>query len=109
MDEQLSLRKMTFDDIEYDDDWLVIWSGLPIGRILKQSGIAYGKPDWFWSITFQHIRERGRDRGVGANLENCKVAFKAAWLAMRARLTDEDISKARRHDAAVQGRAGSKS
>jgi len=40
--DQLTLREMTFEGIPYDDDWLVIWRGLAVGRILKQSGGAYG-------------------------------------------------------------------
>jgi hypothetical protein len=37
---QLTLRKTTIDGIAYDDDWLVMWRGLNIGRILKQSGVT---------------------------------------------------------------------
>jgi hypothetical protein len=85
-DDQLILRKTTFGDGRvYPDDWQVFWRGLPIGRILKQSGVAYEKPDWFWSITFQYIKARGLDRGVAANLDECKVRFKATWADWRAR------------------------
>lgn len=104
-DEQISLRKMAFEGIPYDDDWLVIWRGMPIGRILKQSGIAWGRPDWFWSITIQYVNPRGLDRGVAADFEGCKVAFKAAWADMRARLSDEDIAKERRHYDELQSRS----
>jgi hypothetical protein len=93
-DDQLTLRKTTFGDGEtYPDDWQVFWRGLP----LKQPGIAYGKPDWFWSITFQYIKERRLDRGVAANLDECKVRFKATWADWRARLTEGDIARERRH------------
>jgi hypothetical protein len=45
--EQLTLRKTTFGGIPYDDNWLVIWRGLAIGRILKQSSVTMGVPAWF--------------------------------------------------------------
>lgn len=46
----LTLRKMTLEGIPHDDDWLVMWRGLNIGRILKQSGVTMGVPAWFWGI-----------------------------------------------------------
>jgi hypothetical protein len=52
-DEQLTLRKTTFGDGEvYPDDWLVFWRGLPVGRILKQPGVPYGRPNWWWGVNF---------------------------------------------------------
>ena len=33
--DQLSLRKMAFDSIEYDDDLVVIWRDRAMERILK--------------------------------------------------------------------------
>lgn len=34
-DDRLSLRKMSFDGIEYDD-WLVIWRGVAVGQMIRQ-------------------------------------------------------------------------
>lgn len=104
-EERLSLRKMVFDGIEYDDDWLVIWHGLAIGRILKQSGVAYGKPNWFWSITYSGTVKPVRGNGVATDLEDGKAAFRAAWDELRARLTDETIERFRRHEADLERRA----
>lgn len=94
--EQLTLGKMTFDGIPYDDDWLVIWRGLPIGRILKQSGVAYGQPDWWWGIDFDHGPQPTSRRGNGRDLAECQAAFKKAWAAYRPSITDAAIEKVRR-------------
>jgi len=104
-DEGLSLRKMLFDRIEYDDDWLVIWRGLPIGRILKQSGVAFGKPNWFWSITYHGPVRPAVGSGVAKDLDDGKAAFKAAWAELRARLRDEEIERFARQEAASDRRA----
>lgn len=102
--EHLSLRKMSFDGIEYDD-WLMIWRGLTIGRILRQSGVAYGKPDWFWSVTYSGTVNPTRGSGVATDLEDGKAGFKAAWAELRARLIDEEIERFKRQEAASDRRA----
>lgn len=71
--DQLTLREMTFEGIPYDDDWLVIWRGLAVGRILKQSGGAYGKPNWFWSITYGGTVTPARGSGVATDLKDGKA------------------------------------
>lgn len=102
--EQLTLRKMTFEGTPYDDDWLVIWRGLAVGRILKQSGVAYGKPNWFWSITYSGTVRPARGNGVATDLEDGKAGFRAAWAELRSRLSDEEIERFRRHDADLERR-----
>jgi hypothetical protein len=37
-----------------DDDYLVIWRGLTIGRIMLASGVPSGRPQWTWSC---HLRD----------------------------------------------------
>lgn len=103
--EQLTLRKMTFEGIPYEDDWLVIWRGVAVGRIIKQSGVAYGKPNWFWSITYSGTVKPARGNGVAIDLEDGKAGFKSARAELRARLTDEDIERFRRHEADLERRA----
>ncbi|WP_398473076.1 hypothetical protein [Tardiphaga sp.] len=103
--EQLTLRKMTFEGIPYEDDWLVMWRGLDVGRILKQSGVAYGKPNWFWSITYTGTVKPARGSGVATDLEDGKAGFKTAWAELRARLTDEEIERFRRHESDLERRA----
>jgi hypothetical protein len=102
--EQLTLRKMTFDGIPYDDDWLVIWRGLAIGRILKQSGITMGVPNWFWGINMSGMPQPAHWKGNGAGLADCQRQFKAAWARVRAGLSDEEIEAWRQRDAATEKR-----
>jgi hypothetical protein len=71
LDDHLALWKTTFDGIAYDDDWLVIWRGLTIGRILKQSGVACGHPDWWWGVDFDRRPQAADMRGVGRDFNEC--------------------------------------
>ncbi len=103
-DEQLAHRKMTFEDIAYDDDWLVIWRGLAVGRISKQSGIAYVKPNWFWTITYSGTLKPARGGGVATDLEYGKAGFKAAWAELRSRLTDDEVERFRQREEATERR-----
>jgi hypothetical protein len=34
--------------LSYPDDYQVIWRGLPIGRIMKQSRVQFGKQEWWF-------------------------------------------------------------
>jgi hypothetical protein len=99
----LALRPMTFEDITYDDDYLVIWRGLPIGRILKQPGVAYGQPNWWWGIHFVQ-RQTPDLRGVERDLDACKARLREAWERLSAKLTDADVDAFCRHNDAVERR-----
>jgi len=63
-DDGLKLRPMTFEGIRYDDDYHVMWRDLSVGRILKQSGVAWGQPDWYWGINFGQRPQGGDARGA---------------------------------------------
>ena len=102
--EQLTLRKMTFEGIPYDDDWLVKWQGLNVGRILKQSGVTTGVPAWFWGINVSGMPQPAHWKGNGTGLADCQRQFKAAWATVRAGLSDEQIEAWRRRDAATEAR-----
>jgi hypothetical protein len=104
-DDPLKLRKMAFDGIQYDDDWLVMWRGIPVGRILKQNDAPLGKPRWWWGVNFDQRPQGGDGRGVGTDLEDCKRQFKVAWQRVRTGLTAEDIATAIRNDAEADRRA----
>jgi len=90
----LFLRITEIGGIKHADDYLVIWDGISIGRILKQPGIPHGRPDWSWSVGFPHKPQQAWMRGMEANLEECKRRFKLAWSGVYAKLTPEDIQKA---------------
>src|SRR5258708_1078165 len=46
----LALRPTVIGGDKLDDDWQVIWGGIPIGRILKAPGIPVGLPNWSWGV-----------------------------------------------------------
>ena len=94
--DQLALRKMRFDDIVYDDVYLVIWREVSVGRILKQSGIPMGNPAWFWGINFDARPQTMDMRGMCRDLDECKVAFRAAWERYRPQITEADYERAKR-------------
>jgi hypothetical protein len=104
-DEELKLRPMTFEGIRYDDDWLVIWRGLTVGRILKQSGISAGSPQWWWGVNFDQRPQGADGKGTGRDLEDCKQKFKVVWERTRRGLTDEDFETAKRNDEEAERRA----
>jgi hypothetical protein len=105
-EEQLILRKTTFGDgHNYPDDWQVFWRGLPIGRILKQPGVPFGRPNWWWGVNFDQRPQQADHKGVCADIEECKRRFKVAWSAVRRTITDADIAAFRRHLAAGPARA----
>lgn len=94
--EQLTLQKMTSDGIAYDDDWLVMWRDLTIGRILKQSGVAWGQPAWFWGINFDARPQTEQMRGMRRDLAECQQAFRNAWEVYRPSITEADFERASR-------------
>jgi hypothetical protein len=63
---------------------------------LTQSGIAHGKPDWWWGVQFEQ-RQTEDLRGVGRDLDDCKAKSKTPWVSVRARLSDAEIAAVARH------------
>jgi hypothetical protein len=102
--DHLTIKKTTFDGIAYDDDWLVMWRGLAIGRILKQSGVTMGVPAWFWGINMSGMPQPAHWRGNGTGLADCQRQFKAVWATVRAGLSDAEIEVWHRRDAATEAR-----
>lgn len=84
-DDDLSLRSMKFEGFTLADDWLVIWRGQPVGRILKRSDVASGEPDWYWRVEFEQ-RQTDDMRGVERDFDSCKARFREAWQRLRAGL-----------------------
>lgn len=93
--DQVALRRTVIAGQSYDDDYVVIWDELSIGRILKQPGMPKGRPNWSWGVALPNVPQQTWMRGIEVDLEECKRRFKLAWGAVHAKLTDEDIAKAR--------------
>ncbi len=92
-EETLELRPYMIDGVRQDDDFEVVWRGLPVGRILKEPG----NPHWWWGCNVYGRPSIPNDRGPAINFKDCQVRFKLAWARMRPTLTEQDIAIAMRH------------
>ena len=88
-DETIALRVTVIGGLGYPDDFTVIWRDLPIGRIMKISGVRL-----WWGCNFDGQLSLDDDSGNGIDLDDCKAKFLIAWTRIRAALTDADIAKA---------------
>lgn len=98
--ETIALRPAVVDGVRRDDDFEVLWRGLPIGRILKQPD----NPHWWWGCNVYGQPATDGDRGPAINFKDCQVRFKLAWARIRPTLTEEAIAVAMRHAETLQPR-----
>ena len=91
--ESVALRPTVIDGKRQEDDYEVIWRGLPIGRIMKSPA----DPHWWWGCNVYGLPAGANDRGPGINFKDCQLRFKIAWTRIRAGLTEADIAVASRH------------
>jgi hypothetical protein len=91
--ESVALRPAVIDGQRQEDNYEVIWRGLPIGRIMKPPGEKH----WWWACNVYGQPLAATDRGPGINFKDCQLRFKIAWTRIRAGLTEEDISIAALH------------
>ena len=96
--ETIGLRPAVVDGVRRDDDFEVIWRGLPIGRILKQ----HDNPHWWWGCNVYGQQPTPGDRGPAINFKDCQVRFKLAWAKIRPTLTEEAIAIAAQHAETLQ-------
>ncbi len=96
-DEALTLRVTVIDGQRCADDFIVIWRGLTIGRIMLASGARSGRTQWTWSCYLGGRLTRGGENGIGTGFADCKKQFREAWEWIRATLTDQDIATAREY------------
>jgi len=91
--ETIALRPTVIGGVRQDDDYEVVWRGLPVGRILKQAD----SPHWWWACTVYGLPPTPGDRGPAINYKDCQVRFRLAWARIRPALTEEAIQAATRH------------
>ena len=91
--ESVALRPTVIDGKRQEDDYEVIWRGMPIGRIMKPPV----DPHWWWACNVYGQPPVANDRGPGINFKDCQLRFKIAWTKIRAGLTEDDIAIASRH------------
>lgn len=89
----IALRPTVIGGIRQDDDFEVVWRGIPVGRIMKQAG----GPHWWWACTVYGLPATANDRGAAINYKDCQVRFRLAWARIRPTLTEEIIQAATQH------------
>lgn len=102
--ESVALRPTVIDGRRQEDNFEVIWRGLPIGRIMKPPGEAH----WWWGCNVYGQPLGANDRGPGINFKDCQFRFKIAWTRIRAALTEEDIAVASQYAEKLAGQQPSK-
>lgn len=101
--ETIALRPNVIDGVRHDDDYEVIWRGLPVGRILR----APDSPHWWWSCNVYGQPPTPNDRGPAINFKDCQVRFKLAWVRIKTTLTEQDIAIAIKHALGLTQRSQS--
>jgi len=96
--ETIALRPAVVDGVRCDDNFEVLWRGIPIGRILKQPDNAH----WWWGCNVYGQPATPGDRGPAINFKDCQVRFKLAWARIRPTLTEEAIAAATLHATTLQ-------
>ncbi len=96
--ETISLHPTMVDGVRQDDDYEVIWRGLPVGRIMRQ----YDSRQWWWGCNVYGLPPTTGDRGPAIDFRDGQVRFKLAWARIRPTLTAEQIAVATQHAAGRQ-------
>ncbi|MFB9267905.1 PilZ domain-containing protein [Bradyrhizobium erythrophlei] len=91
--ETISLRPTIVDGVRQDDDYDVVWRGIPVGRIMRQ----YDSRQWWWGCNVYGRPPTTGDRGPAIDFKDGQVRFKLAWARVRPTLTTEEIAVATRH------------
>lgn len=79
MPAMLTLSPMKFDDITYEDDYLVRWKGEVVRRILRHREMPMGQPSWYWGINLSPLPQPADWKSYAASLDDAKAAFKDRW------------------------------
>lgn len=92
----LTLRKTLIGDETAPDDFVVIWDGIEIGRIFRQSGApAHGGETWWWGITLHRPPLPAPIEGKCRDLNEAKHQFRDRWAAIMPLLSEDDIAAVR--------------
>jgi hypothetical protein len=91
---ELLLRKTVIAGETAADDYVIIWNGITIGRILKVAGVGGGNA-WNWGVSFPHKPQLPQHRGQATDLEDAKRRFKVVWSSIERELTEDDVTRAK--------------
>lgn len=103
----LTLRKTVIAGETAPDDYVVMWNGLRVGRILRVGAVG-GGTGWNWGASFPHKPQPPSHRGQADDLDDAKRRFKAVWSAIERDLTEDDIRRAREEEEAIAQRPWNK-
>ncbi|MGM4896978.1 hypothetical protein [Tardiphaga sp. 839_C3_N1_4] len=79
-DDELRMRPTRLNgDVAGPNDYVVMWRGITVGRILQQPGTPVGKPNWFWGVNLPGQPQPTAHRGICSDIEECKRRFKVVW------------------------------
>src|SRR5689334_8213525 len=101
--DQLSMRVTVIAGEKGRDDYVVIWNGISIGRILKVMAVG-GREAWNWGVAFPRMPQLPAHRGQASDLGECKRLFKVVWTSIHRTLTEADIEAAQADEDAVKQR-----
>jgi hypothetical protein len=102
--ETLTLRFTVIGGERCANDYQVIWRGMSIGRIRRTSDVA-GAPQWVWNCAVTGRPCRSDESGDANSLNDAKARFRTVWESIRAKLTEDDIARARRYaEASAEAR-----
>lgn len=104
--DRLALRKTVIAGETTPDDYIVIWNGITVGRILSVAGV--GGRVWNWGVAFPHRPQLPAHRGQAGDLDECKRRFKVVWSAIHRELTERDVEAARADQEALKHRPWSR-
>jgi hypothetical protein len=94
MPDDLSLRKTIIGGETTPHDYLVIWDGLPVGRIFSTHAVGGGE-EWSWSCFLPNVPQRSHHRGRATRLAHAKVEFRKAWTELQGEISHDQIRAAR--------------
>src|SRR4051794_270176 len=94
MSSDLTLRRTVIGAQTAPDDYVVIWDGLPVGRIFKSIDVGGGAA-WSWSCFLPNVPQPSPHRGRAGNLKAAKVQFRAAWADLQSQISYDQIREAR--------------
>ncbi len=88
--ESLTLRVTVIGGQRGADDFGVIWRGLPIGRIMRASGVPHDEQQWSWNCYLYGRPARGKR---GADVRPDFSAHRQAGKYGRPRRSSQSIAK----------------
>ena len=72
--DQLTMRPTVIAGEKGKDDFVIVWNGITIGRILKVSAVG-GRWAWSWGVAFPQRPQLPAHRGQASGLRGVQTAL----------------------------------